>query len=101
VSLQTTTLFYPGKPEETRKSKNDSRQAVWSRLTSLARVEIALLTGCRAVDAYYIATTNHVNAALITNDRVMKYNALKVGVEAYYLLSDNDYSTLISKLIVS
>ena len=63
--------------------------------------EIALLTGCRAVDAYYIATTKHVNAALITNDRVMKYNALKVGVEAYYLLNDNDYNTLINKLIVS
>ncbi len=55
----------------------------------------------RAVNAYYIATAKHVNAALITNYRVMKHNALKVGVKAYYLLNDNDYSALISKLMIS
>jgi len=48
--------------------------------------EIALLTGCRAVDAYYIATAKHANAILITNDRAMKNNASKAGVEAYYLM---------------
>ena len=63
--------------------------------------EIALLTGCRAVDAYYIATAKHVNAILITNDKAMKYNALKAGVKAYYLLNDEDYKALISKLIIS
>ena len=63
--------------------------------------EIALLTGCRAVDAYYIATAKHADAALITNDRLMKHNALKVGVKAYYLLNDNDYSALINKLMIS
>jgi len=63
--------------------------------------EIALLTGCRAVDAYYTATAKHVNAILITNDKVMKYNALKAGVKAYYLLDDKDYKALISKLIIS
>ncbi len=60
--------------------------------------EIALLTGCRAVDAYYIATTKHVDAILITNDRTMRDNALKSGIEAYYLLNNKDYRTLISKL---
>ena len=60
--------------------------------------EVALLTGCRAVDAYYIATAKHVNAALITNDKVMRNNALKTGIETYYLLNDNDYDTLINKL---
>ncbi|BES82890.1 hypothetical protein PABY_24570 [Pyrodictium abyssi] len=63
--------------------------------------EIALFTGCRAVDAYYIATAKHVDAILVTNDRTMKYNALKARVEAYYLLSDEDYNTLISNLVTS
>ncbi len=63
--------------------------------------EIALLTGCRAVDAYYIATAKHVNGILITNDGVMKRNALRVGVEAYYLLDDKDYKLLIDKLATS
>ncbi|PUA32751.1 MAG: hypothetical protein B7O98_04680 [Zestosphaera tikiterensis] len=60
--------------------------------------ETALLTGCRAVDAYYIAVAKHVNGILITNDKTMKYNALKAGVESYYLLDDKDYKTLIDKL---
>ena len=34
--------------------------------------EIALLTGCRAVDAYYIAITKYVDAVLVTSDRVMR-----------------------------
>ena len=60
--------------------------------------EIALLTGCRAVDAYYVATTKHADAILITNDRTMRDNASKSGVEAYYLLNNKDYKTLISRL---
>ncbi len=63
--------------------------------------EVALLTGCRAVDAYYMATAKHVNAVLITNDKVMGNNALKTRIEAYYLLNDNDYNTLINKLTTS
>ncbi|MCE4614405.1 MAG: type II toxin-antitoxin system VapC family toxin [Desulfurococcales archaeon] len=61
--------------------------------------EIALLTGCRAVDAYYIAATKHVDAALVTSDRTMKENALKSDVEAYYLLNDEDYKTFMNELI--
>ncbi len=60
--------------------------------------EIALTTGYRAVDAYYIATAKHLNAMLITNDKVMKENAAKANAEAYYLLDDNDYITLKNKL---
>jgi len=60
--------------------------------------EIALLSGCRAVDAYYIATAKHANAILITDDKVMRNNALKTGIKTYYLLNDNDYNTLINKL---
>ncbi len=61
--------------------------------------EIALLTGCRTVDAYYIATTKYVDAALVTSDRTMKENALKSNVEAYYLLNDEDYKTFMNELI--
>jgi len=49
---------------------------------------IALETGCRAIDAYYIATAKLVDAILVTNDSVMKSNADKVGVEAYHLVKD-------------
>lgn len=63
--------------------------------------EIALLTGCRAVDAYYIATAKHASAVLITNDKVMRDNALRTGTETYYLLNNNDYNTLINKLTIS
>ncbi len=58
-----------------------------------------MATGCRAVDAYYIATAKLLNAVLITNDKVMKENALKVDVEAYYLLDDNDYYVFVNKLL--
>ncbi len=48
----------------------------------------ALKTGCRAIDAYYIATAKLVDAILVTNDSVMKSNAEKAGVEAYHLVKD-------------
>jgi len=57
-----------------------------------------LLIGCRAVDAYYIATTKYVDAVLVTSDRVVRDNALKSSVEAYYLLNNEDYKALISRL---
>jgi len=49
---------------------------------------IALKTGCRAIDAYYIATAKLVNAVLVTNDSIMKSHADMAGVEAYYLAKD-------------
>ena len=50
--------------------------------------EIALKTGCRAIDAYFIATAKLTNSILITSDRIMAENAKKAGVEAYYLLEE-------------
>ena len=49
---------------------------------------IALKTGCRVIDAYYIATAKLVDAILVTNDSIMKSNADRVGVEVYYLAKD-------------
>ena len=45
-------------------------------------------TGCRAIDAYFIATAKLTNSVLITNDRIMATNAKKYGVEAYYLIEE-------------
>jgi len=38
---------------------------------------IVLKTGCRAIDAYYIATAKLINTILITNDSIMERNADK------------------------
>ncbi|MEM2086174.1 MAG: type II toxin-antitoxin system VapC family toxin [Archaeoglobaceae archaeon] len=52
--------------------------------------QIALNTGCRAIDAYFIATAKLTNSILITNDRIMAENAKKYGIEAYYLIDEFD-----------
>jgi predicted nucleic acid-binding protein len=39
--------------------------------------EVALKTGSRATDAYFIATAKLTNSILITNDRIMSTNAKK------------------------
>ncbi len=49
---------------------------------------IAIETGCRAVDAYFIATAKLTNSVLITNDKTMANNAKKAEIEAYYLLEE-------------
>ena len=49
---------------------------------------IALETGCRAIDAYYIATAKTTNAILITNDRIMKQNAMKTSIKTFHLIEE-------------
>jgi len=39
---------------------------------------VASETGCRAIDAYFIATANVTNSILIIDDRIMAKNAKKV-----------------------
>jgi len=51
---------------------------------------IALNTGCRAIDSYFIATAKVTSSILITNDRIMADNAKKAEIEAYYLIEDFD-----------
>ncbi len=41
-------------------------------------------TGCRAIDAYFIATAKVTNSILITNDRIMAKNAKRYNIETYY-----------------
>ncbi len=58
-------------------------------------------TGCRAIDAYFIATAKFTNSILITNDKTMATNAKKYGIEAYYLIKEfNDVKERLKKLIV-
>ncbi|MEB3765371.1 MAG: hypothetical protein GSR77_04325 [Desulfurococcales archaeon] len=56
------------------------------------------MTGCRAIDTYYIATTSIVSGILVSADKTMIENAKKYGVEAYYIHDTNDYNKLISKI---
>ena len=50
--------------------------------------EVAIKTGSRAADAYFIATARLTNSILVTNDKIMVKNAKKAGVEAYYLIEE-------------
>ncbi|MDK2781510.1 MAG: hypothetical protein PWR13_538 [Archaeoglobi archaeon] len=50
--------------------------------------QVSLNTGCRAIDAYFIATAKLTNLVLITNDKIMANNAKRYGVEAYYLIEE-------------
>ena len=52
--------------------------------------QVAVNTGCRAIDAYFIATAKVTGSILITNDKVMAKNAKKYGIEAYYLIEEFD-----------
>ncbi len=52
--------------------------------------QIALDTGCRAIDSYFIATAKLTNSILITNDRIMAKNAKKAGIENHYLIEEFD-----------
>ncbi|RLI14045.1 PIN domain-containing protein [Candidatus Bathyarchaeota archaeon] len=53
-------------------------------------LDVAFRTGCRASDAYYIATAKLTNSTLISNDRIQVENARKAGIAAYYLIGERD-----------
>ena len=61
-------------------------------------LDIAYQTGCRAIDAYYIAAASLVSGILVSADKIMVDNAKKYGVDAYYLLDTDDYNKLVSKI---
>ncbi len=54
-------------------------------------IRIALKTGSRGADAYYIGLANTLNIPLATNDRVQAINARKSGVRAFYLIEEINY----------
>lgn len=51
---------------------------------------ISLKTGCRAIDSYFIATAKMTDSTLVSNDKIMVKNAKKVGINAYYLLEQQE-----------
>ena len=55
--------------------------------------DIALETGCRAIDALFIATALVTDSKLISNDKVQIANARRAGIDAYYLVEE--YETVI------
>jgi predicted nucleic acid-binding protein len=49
---------------------------------------VALATGSRAIDSFFIAASNLKTAFLISNDKLQVRSAHKFGVEVYYLLDE-------------
>ncbi len=58
-------------------------------------VKIALATGSRGADAYYIGLAEAIRAPLATSDKVQAHNAKRVGVRAYYVLDEKELKELI------
>ena len=50
--------------------------------------EVAIQTGCRAIDSFYISVAHSRNAILVSNDRVQVESAKKYGISAFYLLEE-------------
>lgn len=61
-------------------------------------VEIALATGSRGADAYYIGLAEILGAPLATSDRIQSQNARKAGIKAYYILNRGEMEELIKLL---
>ncbi len=58
-----------------------------SKLKEVA-FEIALKTGCRAIDSFYIGVAHSRDAILVSNDRFQVESARKYGIKAFYLLEE-------------
>ena len=61
-------------------------------------LDIALSTGCRAIDTYYIAVASITSTMLVSADKIMVQNAKKYGIDAYYIHDLNGYNDLILKI---
>ena len=48
-------------------------------------LEIAIQTGCRAVDGFYLASAKHMDAVLLTDDRRMYELAIQEHISAQFL----------------
>jgi hypothetical protein len=55
-----------------------------------ASFDIALKTGSRAIDSFYIATAKVKGAILISNDKFQVGSAKESGIEVYNLLQDQE-----------
>ena len=61
-------------------------------------IEIAVATGSRGADAYYIGLAEMLDAPLATSDKVQAQNARKAGAKAFYVLDKRGLKELIKLL---
>ena len=61
-------------------------------------MEIALTTGSRGADSYYIGLAKTLNAPLATSDRVQALNAKKSKIPSFYILNKHDLESLLDIL---
>lgn len=80
-----------------RKPKNIAKK-LYDEIEYDLLLDITLSTGCRAIDAFYIAVASIIHAILVSADKVMVNNARKYGIEAYYIHDSNEYDALISRI---
>ncbi|BAA79232.2 hypothetical protein APE_0279.1 [Aeropyrum pernix K1] len=57
-------------------------------------VEIALATGSRGADSYYLGLAKTLNLPVATSDKVQAQNARKAGIKSFYILSNNELEEL-------
>jgi len=57
-------------------------------------LEIALATGSRGADSYYLGLARILNMPLATSDRVQAQNARKAGIKSFYILNNNELEEL-------
>ncbi|WP_456367074.1 type II toxin-antitoxin system VapC family toxin [Thermococcus sp.] len=58
---------------------------------------IAIETGCRAADSFYIATAKTTGSILVSSDRFQVESARKFGIKTFYLLEGADVIERIKK----
>ncbi len=61
-------------------------------------IKIALATGSRGADAYYISLAEILGVPLATSDKVQAQNARKAGVKAFYIPNKRELEELIKLL---
>ncbi len=99
--IELTSQLVRRKPRATAKKLYDkiiSKVIIIDEIEYDLLIDIALVTGCRAIDAFYIAVASIISTILVSADRVMVNNARKYGVEAYYIHDINNYSALLSRI---
>lgn len=58
---------------------------------------IAIETGCRAADSFYIAAAKTTGSILVSSDRLQVESAKKFGIKAFYLLEGAEVLERIKK----
>jgi len=58
-------------------------------------LEIALATGSRGADSYYLGLARILNVPLATSDKVQAQNARKAEIKSFYILNNNELEELI------